>query len=184
MRETPVNQTPKKRESISQIDYYINLLNIRDERIDNVTGITLKNNRYELNRVPIKFIENPYKAIEINRNRYRLTRGRELLFMKQPDQRLVSNIDERNFKKIALDAMFSAERKLATLKSSQYLTGTGMYIQENNKKKKEFVYWDDPNELVMRLHLLWASKLANHSGHDNEITRLEELLRKKKNFIK
>lgn len=79
--------------------------------------------------------------------------------------------------------MFSAERKLATLKSSQYLTGTGMYIQENNKKKKEFVYWDDPNELVMRLQLLWASKLANHSGHDNEITRLEELLRKK-NFIK
>lgn len=138
MRETPVNQTPKKkRESISQIDYYINLLNIRDERIDNVTGITLKNNRYELNRVPIKFIENQYKAIEINRNRYRLTRGlNELLFMKQPDQRLVSNIDERNFKKIALDAMFSAERKLVTLKSSQYLTGTGMYIQENKKKKK------------------------------------------------
>lgn len=60
--------------------------------------------------------------------------------MKQPDQRLVSNIDERNFKKIALDAMFSAERKLVTLKSSQYLTGTGMYIQENKNKKKEFVY--------------------------------------------
>lgn len=42
------------------------------------------------------------------------------------------------------------------------------------------MYWDDPNELVMRLQLLWTSKLANHSGHDNEITRLEELLRKKK----
>lgn len=78
--------------------------------------------------------------------------------------------------------MFSAERKLATLKSSQYLTGTGMYIQEN-KKKNLCTYWDDPNELVMRLQLLWTSKLANHSGHDNEITRLEELLRKK-NFIK
>lgn len=176
--------TPKKRESLSHLDYYLNLLNIKDDRIDNATGISLKKKGFELNRVPVKFITQPYKAIELNNGaKYRLTRGlNELLFMKQPDQGLVTNIDERNYKKIALEAMFSGDRKLATLKTSQYLAGKGIYMKDSNKTK-EFVYYDDPNQLVLRLQLLWASKLSNHSGHDNEIARLEELLRKKK-YIK
>lgn len=33
----------------------------------------------------------------------------------------------------------------------------------------DFVYWNDPNEVVDRLRLLVHSKAAGHTGHDNEI---------------
>ncbi|XP_071574666.1 uncharacterized protein [Temnothorax nylanderi] len=38
-----------------------------------------------------------------------------------------------------------------------------------NDNKIDYVHWDDPNELVDRLRLLEASRLAGHNGHDNEI---------------
>lgn len=41
----------------------------------------------------------------------------------------------------------------------------------------DYVYWDDPNELVDRLRLLIASQEAGNSNHSNEINRiLEELI--------
>uniref|UniRef100_A0A8D8T1F1 DUF8207 domain-containing protein n=1 Tax=Cacopsylla melanoneura TaxID=428564 RepID=A0A8D8T1F1_9HEMI len=178
-------ETPSKRESLSNLDYYKNLLNIRDEKIDKSSGINFRNNRYELNRVPIKLVDTPFKALEINGQRFRLTRGlNELLFMKQPDQKYVSNIDERNYKKIALEAMFKGDKKLSTIKTKQYLGGQGglgLFMNENNKSK-DYVYWDNPNELVTRLEILYASKSAGHSGHDNEIIALEEELRER-NYI-
>jgi hypothetical protein len=51
------------------------------------------------------------------------------------------------------------------------------------KKKKlsfnyhEYVYWNKPKELVDRLRLLWSSKVAGHTGHDNEIMSIMEELR-------
>ena len=41
----------------------------------------------------------------------------------------------------------------------------------------DYVYWDDPNELVDRLRLLLASRDAGHTGHDNEIASIVEELR-------
>ena len=41
----------------------------------------------------------------------------------------------------------------------------------------DFVYFDDPNELVERLKLLLASKMAGHTGHNNEINSIIEELR-------
>ena len=41
----------------------------------------------------------------------------------------------------------------------------------------DYVYWDDPNELVDRLRLLMASRAAGHTGHDNEIASIVEELR-------
>lgn len=43
-----------------------------------------------------------------------------------------------------------------------------------------YVYWDDPNELVNRLRLLTASQAAGHTGHDNEIISIIEELREAK----
>lgn len=173
---TPKASTPNKRDSFSNVNYYMNLLHMHDDRIDRSTGIVYKNNRYELNRIPIKLLETPYKALSINSQRFRLTQGlNELLFMKQPDQKLVSNIDERNYKKIASEAMFTADKKLATLKTTQYLSGQGLLMHED-KKDKEYVYWDDPNELVSRLELLHASRLAGSNSHDNEIISIVEEL--------
>jgi hypothetical protein len=39
------------------------------------------------------------------------------------------------------------------------------------------VYWDDPNELVVRLRLLIASKTAGNTSVSNEIISIFEKLR-------
>lgn len=41
-----------------------------------------------------------------------------------------------------------------------------------NEKPIEYVYWDDPNELVDRLKLLVASKQAGNTSQQNEITAI------------
>ena len=40
----------------------------------------------------------------------------------------------------------------------------------------EYVYWDDPNELVDRLRLLLASQAAGNPSHNNEIISIIEEL--------
>ena len=70
-------------------------------------------------------------------------------------------------------------------------TKLGDGIKKNNtikaallpKKKQlsfnylEYVYWNKPKEVVDRLRLLWSSKVAGHTGHDNEIMSIIEELR-------
>jgi len=58
-------------------------------------------------------------------------------------------------------------------------TGQGLsdpYVSVTDKTK-EYVYWDDPNELVRRLTFLHATKRAGNTGVDNEILAVEEELR-------
>lgn len=43
-----------------------------------------------------------------------------------------------------------------------------------------YTYWDDPNELVNRLRILFASKSAGHTGHENEMISIIEELREAK----
>jgi hypothetical protein len=44
----------------------------------------------------------------------------------------------------------------------------------------DYVYWNDPNELVDRLRLLMASQEAGNSNHVNEMNSIiEELLEAK-----
>lgn len=52
--------------------------------------------------------------------------------------------------------------------------GTG--IMKLNSNKPNYIYWDDPNELVDRLRLLIASQAAGHSNHNNEIVSIIEEL--------
>lgn len=57
-------------------------------------------------------------------------------------------------------------------------TGSGISNMIYNEKPIEYVYWDDVNELVDRLRLLNASKLAGNSdSHDNEILAIISELR-------
>ncbi|KAJ2937565.1 hypothetical protein O0L34_g12962 [Tuta absoluta] len=45
------------------------------------------------------------------------------------------------------------------------------------RPKTDYVYWDDANELVDRLRLLYASQMAGNTGHENEINSIiEELI--------
>lgn len=48
----------------------------------------------------------------------------------------------------------------------------GGTLMKLNLKKTNYVYWDDPNELVDRLRLLVSSSLAGHTNHNNEIVSI------------
>lgn len=176
-KEDEEKETEQRRKSASNLDNYLNMLRRNDPKIDKASGVLFKNNRYELNRVPIQFdYYNKYRAIKIGNTHMKLTPGiNELLFMKQPNEDLITQLDIRNYKKIAELCAFTGERKLKTLKLQRYL-GMGL-LKQDNCKKKEYIYWNDPNELVSRLQLLHSSKTAGHSGHDNEIISIEEELK-------
>lgn len=80
-------------------------------------------------------------------------------------------------------------RPLRGSASKEKKTGTSLKrkIQTNfkrvNKRGADYVYWDDPNELVDRLRLLMASQISGHTGHNNEIISIIEELREA-NLIK
>lgn len=57
---------------------------------------------------------------------------------------------------------------------------TGGTLLNLSNKKMDYVYYDDPNELVQRLKLLVASQKAGHTGHSNEIVSILEELREAK----
>lgn len=168
-----------RRKSTSNLDYYLNMLHANDDKIDRTSGVSYKRGRYELNRVPVTFeARGSYKAIKIGNDFFSLTPGiNELLFMRQPNDDLITQLDVRQYKKIAESCAFTGEKKLKTNKLKQYL-GSGVFM-EDNSKKKEYIYWDNPNELVTRLQLLHASKSAGHTGHNNEILNIEEELRER-----
>lgn len=49
----------------------------------------------------------------------------------------------------------------------------GMMVEKQNI----YEYWDNPNELVERHRLLYASANAGHTGHENEMLSIIEELR-------
>ena len=52
----------------------------------------------------------------------------------------------------------------------------GKGLMKLNPYKANYIYWDDPNELVDRLRLLLASQAAGHTNHNNEIVSIIEEL--------
>lgn len=126
----------------------------------------------------------------------------ELLFKKTPQLNLITKEDLQNYKLLLMDT--NAHRrncdptkpinsnkgfkykyiikplfKLTTNVSASTespSTGKGIELLKKVKKNTEFVYWDDPNELVERLQLLIASRDAGNTGLDNEIIAIIEEL--------
>jgi hypothetical protein len=66
----------------------------------------------------------------------------------------------------------------STVSTGEYVSeGEGLTLKKKLNKNTDYVYWDDPNELVERLKLLIASKDAGNTGLDNEIISIVEELR-------
>ena len=55
--------------------------------------------------------------------------------------------------------------------------GSGLLLKSLNNRKSNYIYWDDPNELVDRLRLLLSSEGAGHNNHLNEIISIIEELK-------
>ena len=50
------------------------------------------------------------------------------------------------------------------------------HLIARERNQLDYVYWDDPNELVDRLRLLSASQAAGNPSHANEIISIIEKL--------
>lgn len=143
------------------------------------------------------------RTITINANTYAKTPGLvQLLFKKSPNLELVTAEDKDNYRLIlnqtnAHRRDFDPKKPIKSNRGTKYLhvikplfklfrncestenlaAGSGLSMLKKVKPNTDYVYWDDPNELVERLKLLFASREAGNSGLDNEIISIIEELR-------
>lgn len=123
----------------------------------------------------------------IGDERYEGTKGLfELLVRKKPKN--YSNDDLDTFKRVmdrtsAHKIGYSPREKIAydrTQKSKliqKIFEGSGLFKTYRPNSSVDFKYYDDPNELVDRLRLIWASRESGSSAHDNEIIEILSELR-------
>lgn len=154
----------------------------------------LKIGNMRLNVMPDKFL--------IAGSTYDKTRGlHELLFKKIPNLKVITENDLEKYKQILTETNahrrnFSPKKPIKSNKGSKYLNiirplfkhdkvhtsteslvqGSGLSFMKQVKPNVDFVYWDDPNELVERLKLLIASRDAGNTGLDNDIISIIEEL--------
>lgn len=144
------------------------------------------------------------KHIKIGSQSYEKTPGiLELLFKKSPDLDSFTSEDKQNYKSMLISTNahrrnFDSKNPIKSNKGSKYMhiikpmflrlynnypstdsvnEGAGLAVMKKFKKHVDYVYWDDPNELVERLKLLIASRNAGNTGVDNEIISIIEELR-------
>ena len=138
---------------------------------------------------PISFAND---KIRVGNEQYEKTPGLiELSFKKRPEIGLVKESDTRNYQQIVWNSnahrknykFNSSLRKGAEPKVADYLyplmedkSDQGRLNMVSNAPI-DYVYWDDPNELVERLRLLLASRAAGSNSHVNEINSIIEELR-------
>uniref|UniRef100_A0A8D9EKD8 DUF8207 domain-containing protein n=1 Tax=Cacopsylla melanoneura TaxID=428564 RepID=A0A8D9EKD8_9HEMI len=164
------------------IEYYLSLLTRNHSKIDKVGGVKVLGGKFFIGSTPVLFDSAAvHPSLKIKEKKFRLTNGlNELLFMKQPDEGGISSLDERNYRDIVklagINVAKAIEKISHTTKQEKYLSGKGI-LMTDSRNTKDYVFWDDPNELVQRLHLLHASRSAGHSGHNNEIISIVEELR-------
>lgn len=143
--------------------------------------------------------------INIGGNNYKKTPGlMELLTQNTPDLNIVNENDKQIYKHILTETNahrrdFNPKKPIKSNKGLKYnhvikplfklvksdigtsneslAQGKGLNILKKVKKNTDYVYWDDPNELIERLKLLIASRDAGNTGLDNEIISIIEELR-------
>lgn len=145
--------------------------------------------------------------IIIGRLEYLKTPGLiELLFKKSPDLGLITEDDKQMYKTMLIDTNahrrnFDSTKAIKGNKGRKYMQiikplfmklakncisteslshGSGLrdlHVKKHLKKNVDYIYWDDPNELVDRLKLLVASRDAGNTGLNNEIISVIEELR-------
>lgn len=80
--------------------------------------------------------------------------------------------NSRKYNKI-IKALFPIEGRGESKRLNKLQT---KYMIVNKSGQIDYIYWDDPNELVERLRLLTSSKSVGHTAHNNEIMSIIEEL--------
>lgn len=164
-------------------------------------GVRIEHGNLMMGSAPIKFGD---RYIVVAERKYLNTPGlKELLLKKDVNLSLVTESDMEHYKTILLDT--NAHRrdnepnkpiksnrgqkymqvikplfKLTSTAQDTQQIGKGLPLTKIWKKNVDFIYWDDPNELVDRLKLLIASREAGNTGVHNEIISIIEELRERK----
>ena len=171
------------------VSRYMNMVRRRDGRVDQVLGVRKLSKGFKLGDSSFTYNNQIYK---IRGSEYKITPGlTELIFNKNPNDYLITDEDKNNYRNIIKNTNAhmkryksnSELRKNLSDKYKKYLSETGFKRKQGKGFKiarkndiTEYVYWDDPNELVNRLKLLDAERAAGNNNHDNEIQNiLEEL---------
>jgi hypothetical protein len=128
--------------------------------------------------------------ITVGGKTYKGTEGLwSLLTLKEPDENLVTQEDMENYKEIVVmtsahKKSYNPEAQISANSGSKYkkiiapmFSKSGEGLREVTGNAIDYVYWNDPNELVNRLRLLILSKDAGNTGVDNEIDSILEELR-------
>lgn len=135
-----------------------------------------------------------HPLIKIDDEIFEMTLGlKELLFQSKPDLKIVSERDKLLYKDIlnltsAHKRDFDPSNQIKGDKGIKYCKlirplflkeskGGSLPVLKQYHNNTDFVYWDDPNELIERLKLLIASKDAGNNSHDNEIISIIEELK-------
>ncbi|XP_043480014.1 uncharacterized protein LOC122509820 [Leptopilina heterotoma] len=198
------SETEKSPDDDKISNKFLYLLNHnRKQCLDSTYGIRkLSDGSLMIGDSPITFED---QHVKIGNKRYLQTLGLlELLFKSKPTTSLISEDDERNYKEILIATnahkkKYSSSESIRTDKSYKYLnfisqffprtptkrssvSGSSLpkFMITNKNFQREYIYWDDPNELVDRLRLLMASQAAGNPSHNNEIMSIIEELREAK----
>ncbi|XP_044588767.1 uncharacterized protein LOC123267946 [Cotesia glomerata] len=169
---------------------YLQRLSLKHKNNDMRYGVRKKHGEMHIGDSPISFTND---TITVKDRNYPITSGLlELLFMKTPKDTLVTQDDKTKYLEIiqrtnthrkGYDPSKSIYRD-STDKYNKYIAdfvekhGRGLpKFMITTKTPMDYVYWDDPNELVDRLRLLMASQAAGNPSHTNEIMSIIEELR-------
>lgn len=149
------------------------------------------------------FVDDNSNILRIGNRTLKKTSGLvELLFKKVPQLDIITDEDLQNYKLLLMDTNAHKRncdptKPITSNKGFKYMhiikplfkftenkttsakrvsKGKGIEILKKVKNDTDFIYWDDPNELVERLQLLFASRDAGNTGVDNEIIAIIEEL--------
>ncbi|XP_058985527.1 uncharacterized protein LOC131805847 [Musca domestica] len=158
------------------------------KKLDVVYGPHKDNNgEWRFGDQPLK-ISN--EKIMIGNKNWALTPGLfELLFYQDPKNYDHTELDI--YKTILLDTNahkinYESNGRIKSNRGQKYKkiikniiedTHSGKGLLTINPGKPNYIYWDDPNELIERLKLLLASQQAGNNNHTNEIVSIIEELR-------
>lgn len=177
------NNIPLNTEKL--VNRYINLVRRKDSRVDQVLGVRKLRKGFKLGDSSFTYNNTFFK---IRGNQYKITPGlTELIFNKNPNEFLITDDDKKIYRNIILTTSANKKRykpnqsirKNLGIKFIKFLKSTvkgeGFKVAKRNDVT-EYIYWDDPNELVDRLKLLDAERAAGNNNHNNEIQNIIEEL--------
>ena len=187
--ESEANNTVVERMSSPKNSYLLDT-----KHLDKIYGVYKKDNKLFFGNSPIIFDKGD---IFVQNEKFPQTSGLlELLFRKDPNLNIINHDDLSSYRDLMIltsahKRRFEPNGDIRRHKSKKFnriisdlfdndKIGGGFLPQYKIARSnlyKDYVYWDDPNELVERLKLLVAERSAGNNAHNNEIHSIIEELR-------